>query len=153
GMWHGNAGKWGSVEGARDVMNWTVVDEGYEFAKAHGVKFNFHVLLWGAQQPAWISALPPAEQLEEIREWFQAVAERYPDIDYLQVVNEPINAPPDGGGQPGGQPGEGQGRADYMDALGGTGETGFDWILEGFRLAREYFPDTALMINEDDVEG
>jgi endo-1,4-beta-xylanase len=143
GMWHGNAGKWGSVERVRDTMNWAVVDQGYNFAKANGVFFNFHVLLWGSQQPGWISSLPPAEQLEEIREWMQAVAARYPDIDALQVVNEPINAPPDGEGT----------RANYINALGGTGTTGFDWILESFRLARHYFPGTPLMINEYNVEG
>lgn len=143
GMWHGNGGKWGSVEGTRDVMNWANLDEGYNYAKANGVKFNFHVLLWGAQQPGWINNLSQVEQLEEIHEWMAAVANRYPDIDYLQVVNEPINAPPDGIGT----------HADYMDALGGEGETGFDWILEAFRIAKEYFPDTSLMINEYSVEG
>lgn len=143
GMWHGNNGKWGVVEGTRDAMDWAVLDEGYDFAKAHGVFFNFHVLLWGSQQPAWISSLEPAEQLAEIREWFEAVAARYPAIDALQVVNEPLNAPPDGT----------DGHADYVNALGGTGATGFDWILEAFRLAREVFPGTPLMINEYNIEG
>lgn len=149
GMWHGNAGKWGSVEATRDVMNWTVLDQGYAFAKEHGVKFNFHVLLWGSQQPAWIDNLPVEEKRAEIIEWMQAVAERYPDIDYLQVANEPINAPPDGTQNPWAT----QPTANYADALGGAGETGFDWILEGFRLARQYFPDTPLMINEYGIEG
>jgi len=143
GMWHGNNGKWGVVESSRDHMNWTVLDEGYNFAKAHGVFFNFHVLLWGSQQPSWINTLSPSEQRAEIREWYEAVAARYPEIDALQVVNEPLNAPPDGT----------DGHANYMDALGGTGTTGFDWILEAFRLAREIFPNTPLMINEYGIEG
>jgi GH35 family endo-1,4-beta-xylanase len=29
------------------------------------------------------------EQLAEIREWFEAVNDRYPEMDYVQVVNEP----------------------------------------------------------------
>ncbi len=149
GMWHGNGGKWGSVEPTRDVMNWSNLDQGYAYAKAHGVKFNFHVLLWGSQQPSWIDNLPVEEKRAEIIEWMQAVAERYPDIDYLQVVNEPINAPTDGTQNPWAS----QPTANYSDALGGAGETGFDWILEGFRLARQYFPDTPLMINEYGVEG
>ena len=149
GMWHGNAAKWGSVEGTRGNMNWTVVDEGYQFAKANKVMFNFHVLLWGSQQPNWISNLAVGEKRAEIIEWMQAVADRYPDIDYLQVVNEPINAPPDGSQNPWAT----QPTANYADALGGAGETGFDWILEGFRLARHYFPNTPLMINEYGVEG
>ena len=57
-----------------------------------------HTLVWGNQQPGWIEALPPAEQLTEIEEWFAAVAARYPDIDFIDVVNEPLHDPPDGEG-------------------------------------------------------
>ena len=35
------------------------------------------------------------EQLVEIKKWFAAVAERYPNIEWLQVVNEPLHDPPD----------------------------------------------------------
>lgn len=135
----GNSGKWGWVERTRDVMSWTDLDNAYNFAKENGYPFCFHVLVWGAQQPTWMRTLPAAEQLEEIKEWFAAVAERYPDIDYLQVVNEPLNQVP-------GNKNEDSGN--YMDALGGTGTTGHDWILEAFRLAKQYFPNTPLMIND-----
>jgi endo-1,4-beta-xylanase len=63
-----NAGKWGSVESTRDVMNWTQLDAAYQFAKTNGFPFRMHVLIWGSQQPTWIESLPPAEQLEEIEE-------------------------------------------------------------------------------------
>lgn len=134
-----NAGKWGSVEATRDVMNWTELDAAYALARDNGFPFRFHVLVWGNQQPAWIETLPPAEQLEEIEEWFAAVADRYPDIDMLEVVNEPLHDPPD-------QPGNGGGN--YIEALGGTGETGWDWIITAFELARLYFPDSELAIND-----
>jgi len=75
-----NAGKWGSVEGTRDVMNWGPLDEAYATARENGFPFRFHVLVWGSQQPNWVETLPPEEQLEEIEEWFAAVAERYPDM-------------------------------------------------------------------------
>lgn len=136
-----NAGKWGSVEGARDVMNWGGMDAAYNFAKSNGFKFRYHVLIWGNQQPGWIESLPASEQLEEIEEWFAAVAERYPDLDYLEVVNEPLHDPPDG-------PNDGN----YINALGGSNDlygTGWDWIIKAFELARNYFPDsTKLMIND-----
>ncbi len=135
-----NAGKWGSVEGTRDVMNWNQLDAAYQYAKSNGFPFRMHVLIWGAQQPAWIESLPPAEQLEEIEEWFAAVAARYPDIDYLEVVNEPLHQPPSG-----------EGRGNYLEALGGDGSTGWDWILNSFRLAREYFPGTPLVLNDYSV--
>ncbi|MEZ4883901.1 MAG: endo-1,4-beta-xylanase [Chitinophagales bacterium] len=137
-----NAGKWGSVEGTRDNMNWGELDAAYALAKENGLLFKFHVLIWGNQQPSWIENLPANEQLEEIVEWFQAVAARYPDIDFIEVVNEPINDPPNSAGSGGGN---------YINALGGTGETGWDWILEAFRMARQYFPNAQLMINEYNI--
>jgi len=93
-----NAGKWGSAAGTTRTaaMRWTALDQAYTFAKSNGFKFNFHVLLWGNQQPTWMATLPPDEQLLEIKNWFAAVAARYPDIDYLQVVNEATWDPPDG---------------------------------------------------------
>jgi len=136
-----NAGKWGSVEATRDVMNWTELDAAYALAKSNGLPFRYHVLVWGSQQPAWMDTLPPAEQLEEIEEWFDAVAARYPDIDYLEVVNEPINQPPDRAG-----------RGNYVNALGGAGTTGWDWIIKAFEMARAKFPaKTKLMLNEYSV--
>ena len=141
-----NAGKWGSVEGTRDQFNWTGLDDAYYLAKDNGLPFRFHVLVWGGQQPDWINDLEPAEQLEEITEWFEAVAERYPDIDYLEVVNEGSNGHqlPDGI----------SGSANYIDALGGTGETGHDWIITAFEMAREIFPSSVkLMINDYGIVG
>lgn len=137
-----NAGKWGEVEAERDRMDWRGLDAAYAFAREHGFPFQMHVLVWGNQQPEWIEHLPPAEQREEIEEWFAAVAERYPDLDYVEVVNEPLNDPPskddDGGGN-------------YLAALGGDGATGWDWILASFRLARHHFPRARLLINDYNI--
>jgi GH35 family endo-1,4-beta-xylanase len=139
-----NAGKWGSVESRRDVMNWTELDATYAFARQHGFPFKMHTLIWGAQQPSWITALPPADQLREIEQWFAAVAARYPDLDYIDVVNEPIHQAPDG---------VNANTANYVAALGGAGSTGWDWVLESFRMARRYFPNARLVLNEYGVTG
>ena len=43
-----------------------------------------------------------------------------------------------------------------MQALGGyngTDGTGYDWILNGFRLAKQYFPNTKLMLNDVAITG
>ena len=137
-----NGGKWGSVEGTRDVLNWDAADEALALAQEHGFPFRYHVLLWGSQQPDWIETLPPEEQLEEIREWMQAVADRYGAVaDLVEVVNEFDNQPPTADNE-----------GNYVDALGGAGESGYDWILNAFRMAREIFPPTArLMLNEYSV--
>ncbi|WP_149194603.1 endo-1,4-beta-xylanase [Luteimonas suaedae] len=137
-----NGGKWGEVEAERDVMDWTELDAAYRTAKDNGLPFQMHVMVWGNQQPEWIEALPPEEQRAEIEEWFAAVAARYPDIDFVEVVNEPLNDPPS-------QDDEGGGH--YIEALGGAGESGWDWIREAFRMARAHFPDARLMINEYSV--
>jgi len=141
-----NAGKWGSVEGTRDVMNWAALDNAYNLAKDNDFPFRMHVLVWGNQQPAWIESLSSAEQLEEIEEWFSLVAARYPDIDIIEVVNEPLHDPPNQSGNGGGN---------YINALGGSGAQGskqeWIWVLTAFRLAREHFPDTKLMINDYNI--
>ncbi len=141
-----NAGKWGSVESTRDVMRWGELDNAYKLAKDNGFPFRFHVLVWGNQQPSWIENLPPEEQLAEIEEWFTLVAERYPDIEYLEVVNEPLHDPPRRTSA------TDSGAGNYYEALGGAGETGWDWILNSFRMARRIFPATTkLMINDYNI--
>ncbi len=137
-----NAGKWGSAEPSRDQMNWEPLDAAYRLAKENSFPFKLHALIWGNQQPAWMEDLPTQEQREEIEEWFAALAERYPEVDQIDVVNEPLNDPPDRPGQGGGN---------YIQALGGKGASGWDWVLNAFSLAREHFPDAELLINEYNI--
>ncbi|SFQ77735.1 endo-1,4-beta-xylanase [Hymenobacter arizonensis] len=150
-----NAGKWGSVEGTRDVYNWTELDAAYALATTNGFPFRFHTLLWGNQQPLWLETLTPAEQLTEINQWFAAVAQRYPNLDLIEVVNEPVNDPPLNGFNSGFNNGNpaGSGAGNYYNALGGAGTTGWDWIITSFQLARQYFPNARLMLNEYSVEN
>ncbi|GAA4049224.1 hypothetical protein GCM10022409_39730 [Hymenobacter glaciei] len=155
-----NGGKWGSVQPTQGAFNWTELDKAYAQAKpATGPQhlFRMHTLIWGAQQPTWIKSLSSADQLVAIKAWFAAVAARYPNIDHIDVVNEPINTPPTGFvtvGSPNAP--AGSAAADgggYINALGGTGATGYDWIITSFELARQYFPTAKLMINEYSVEN
>jgi endo-1,4-beta-xylanase len=132
-----NGGKWGSVEGTPNVMNWAELDSSYKLAKDNGFPFKMHTLIWGSQQPTWLESLSPAEQLSEIKEWFAAVAQRYPAIDFIEVVNEPLHAPPDASHS-----------GKYINALGGSGTTGWDWIITAFKLARQYFPNSKLWLND-----
>ena len=147
-----NAGKWGSAAGTTQTapMRWANLDNLYDFAQEHGFPFRFHVLVWGNQQPGWMRDLPAEEQLAEIHKWFSSVAERYPDIEWIEVVNEPLHDPPDCE-HPANQGNACNSAGNYARALGGangTDGTGWDWVLNAFRLARQYFPDTKLMIND-----
>ncbi len=137
-----NAGKWGSVQPDRYTFNWEDLDAAYSYAKSRGYLFRFHVLVWGSQQPGWMQNLPQNEQLEALEAWMAAVAKRYPNIDYLEVVNEALSHPPRLSSSPNGDTGN------YYDALGGAGDTGWDWVINAFKMAKRHFPDTKLMIND-----
>ncbi|HEY7771878.1 MAG TPA: endo-1,4-beta-xylanase [Marinagarivorans sp.] len=135
-----NAGKWGAVESARDFMNWGDLDRAYAYAKVNGMPFKGHTLVWGSQEPAWIGELSNEEQLAEVEQWIQAYCERYDApadngfAHLIDVVNEPTNAP-----------------ASFRDALGGAGETGWDWVIWSYEKAREYCPHATLLINDYNI--
>ncbi|MCL2449704.1 MAG: endo-1,4-beta-xylanase, partial [Polyangiaceae bacterium] len=127
----GNAGKWGSVEPVQGQMNWTDLDTAYDFAKANDLPFKLHTLVWGSQQPQWVTSLSPGDQLAAVDNWMAAVAARYPAIDMIDVVNEPLHTPPP-----------------YAAALGGAGTTGWDWVITAFQMARQHFPNSQLLLND-----
>ena len=129
-----NSGKWGMVENSRDAMNWSSLETSYNYAHDNGFLFKQHTFVWGYQEPSWISNLSATEQREEVEEWIRKYGERFPETDFIDVVNEPFNRP-----------------ASYREALGGAGETGWDWIIWSFEKARQYCPKAKLLINEYDV--
>jgi len=128
-----NESKWSSIEGTRDNMNWRGTDSIAAFAKRNGIPWKFHCLIWGSQYPNWMNNLSQSEQLEEITEWYDAIAKRYPDVPMIDVVNEayPSHKP-----------------APFKNALGGDGSTGFDWIIKAFEMARERWPKAILIYND-----
>ncbi len=127
----GNAGKWGSIEATQGVLSWTDLDTAYNFAKQNHLPFKMHTLVWGSQQPAWITGLSPADQLAALDQFMSAVAARYPNLDLIDVVNEPLHTPPP-----------------YAAALGGAGVTGWDWVVTAFEMARSHFPNAELLLND-----
>ena len=132
-----NAGKWGSVEGsAQGTFNWAPLDAIYNFAQQHGYKFKAHNLVWGSQFPGWITSLPQSQQLAAIQTWISTYGARYPNTWAVDVVNEPIHTPPP-----------------FTAALGGSGTTGWDWVIKSFQLARKAFPNAKLLINEYGTEN
>lgn len=126
-----NSTKWGSVEGSRNNMNWSQADTAYNYARNNNMPFKFHTLVWGSQEPGWIGGLSAVDQKAEVIQWINAAAQRYPNAQYVDVVNEPLHAKPS-----------------YRNAIGGDGSTGWDWVIWSFQEARRAFPNAKLLINE-----
>jgi endo-1,4-beta-xylanase len=113
-------------------MNWTGVDAAYKYAKDHGFPFKQHTFVWGSQQPNWLGSLSAADQKAEVEEWIRLFCERYPDVALIDVVNEP---PP-------------HTTPVYLNALGGAGSSGYDWIVQAFKWAHQYCPHAILILND-----
>jgi len=137
-----NEGKWGRVGTTPDSVNWNwgPITDLYNYAKSHNIKFKYHTLIWGNQQPEWISDLSQDEKLKYINTWIRQIGIRFPDMEMVDVVNEalPQHFPPNGEKK----------TANYKDALGGDGKTGYDWVIKSFELARKNMPNSKLLINE-----
>ena len=129
-----NATKWQSVEGNRHgTYNWGGADKAYKYAKEHGFPFKFHTLVWGSQYPNWMNNLSTEKQYEAIVQWMDEAKKHYPDLQMIDVVNEAVS---------------GHAPAPYKDALGGDGQTGYDWIIKAFEMAHERWPDAILIYND-----
>jgi endo-1,4-beta-xylanase len=113
-------------------MNRAGLDRVHDYAKQHNIPFKQHNFVWGSQQPGWISGLSQSEQKAQVEEWIRLFCERYPDTQLIDVVNEPPphTTPP------------------YTAALGGAGSSGYDWIVQTFKWARQYCPNAILIMND-----
>src|SRR5690349_5049426 len=133
-----NATKWGSVESTRNSMNWASADVAYNWAQQNGYPFKFHTLVWGSQYPDWLtnSGLTQAQQRAEIEQWISLAGQHFPNAFAVDVVNEPIKT-----------------ALPWAAAQGGSGATGWDWVITAFTLARQAFPNSKLLINEYGTEN
>jgi len=113
---------------------WTDLDNAYKTAKDNGLPFKQHNFVWGQQQPAWLSSLSADDQKKQVEEWIKSYCERYPQTDYIDVVNEPLHETPV-----------------YSNAIGGKGTTGWDWVIWTFEKARNYCPNSKLILNDYNI--
>ncbi len=130
-----NESKWASIEGTNNSFNWGGSDNAYNYAKSHNFPFKFHALVWGAQYPSWLEKQTPEQRYKEIVQWMDAVKSHYPNLQLIDVVNEAIT-------------GHQAGTPYFIEALGGTGKTGYDWLIKAFELAYERWPDAILIYND-----
>lgn len=129
-----NSGKWETIEPENNIWNWEPINATYEYAKGNKtLPFKQHTFIWGAQFPEWITDLKVSELKEELKEWINEYAREYPNIDMIDVVNEPLHNPP---------------FDRYKQSIGGDGTTGWDWVIWGFEYVQDKFPNATLLIND-----
>lgn len=132
-----NFGKWGHVQNeSKTTFRWSDLDEAYNYSQNRNFPFRMHALVWGQQYPGWVTNEDSASLYNAIEEWIKQVGERYTNIDFVDVVNEPLHSFTDAGA------------LNIRKALGGTGKTGWDYVIAAFRLARKYIPTAELHLNE-----
>ncbi|MCR5029105.1 MAG: endo-1,4-beta-xylanase [Fibrobacter sp.] len=170
-----NGCKWGSIHSVDNSGNskfaWDNYDKcesAYNWAKEQPGKrhFKFHALVWGSQYPNFLCKKKnPSITVEQtkryITEWFDAVAQKFPDLEYIDVVNEAIWAGDNyhsGYGKPAAGA-EGRSTDDtecggsyIIEALGGdqivNGKHQYNFITNAFKMARERWPKAVLIYND-----
>ncbi|MBR2211444.1 MAG: endo-1,4-beta-xylanase [Fibrobacter sp.] len=170
-----NGCKWGSIHSLSNGNsgtsqfawdNYDKCEGAYKWAKENGAHFKFHALVWGSQYPNFLCKKKnPGITVEltkkYITEWFDAVAAKFPDLEYIDVVNEAIwagNNYHSGYGKPA-QGAEGRSTDDtecggsyIIEALGGdrvvNGKHQYDFITTAFKMARERWPNAILIYND-----
>ena len=172
-----NGCKWGSIHSLSNGNsgtskfawdNYDKCESAYKWAKEKPGErhFKFHALIWGSQYPNFLCKKKnPGITVEltkqYITEWFDAVAEKFPDLEYIDVVNEAIWAGDNyhsGYGKPAAGA-EGRSTDDtecggsyIIEALGGdeiiNGKHQYNFITTAFKMARERWPKAVLIYND-----
>jgi len=124
-----NAGKWGSVQGgSASTFNWASLDAMYKYTQDNNILFKEHCFFWAAQQPS----MATNSNIETVaKAWMKTFCDRYPKTAMIDVFNESLHNSPA-----------------YKTGMGGTGTTGYDWLITAFKWAREACPNAILLYND-----
>ena len=124
-----NAGKWGSVQGGgQSSFSWSSLDAMYKYANDNSIIFKEHCFCWGSQQPTWVDN---TNGETAVKAWMKAFCDRYPKVGIIDVFNESLHNQPK-----------------YKDGIGGAGTSGYDYIANAFKWAREACPNAVLLYND-----
>lgn len=121
-------GFWGSVENIRGQYNWQNLDTLYSFAEQYGLTIKGHTLISSDMAPRWLGNLSPSLLAEEIESWIRDYCARYPNTPLINVV---YNSMP--------------GHSSTSVFANGLGP---DWAVQTFKWAREYCPDSVLILDD-----
>ena len=136
-----NACTWNVVEKEQGTYDFSECDRIYGWAESKNVKFKFRNLLWGSRLPIWLRHLDTAETKKAVEKWFDAVAQRYPEPDMIEVVNEAARDSK-------GKYNSSFGAFDkVVDALGGDNDD-YKFVATAFKMARKRWPYATLIYND-----
>jgi GH35 family endo-1,4-beta-xylanase len=106
----------------------------YNYAKSRGFPFRWNATLYeGDRMPQWFTSEGSAQSLTDWKSFLAGVAAAMPNIDQIEIYNEPIHT---------------GAASNIFNALGGAGTTGWDWLIAAFKIVRTYFPNASLGVNE-----
>ncbi len=146
-----NGSKWGSVEGTQGSFNWSSSDNAYNWAKTNNGLFKYHNFVWGSQYPSWVSGASVATIQAEIENYIKACSTHYTPmggIKLIDVVNEPVHTAITGNYKAALTAGYKAEPANQNDL-----NNQYGWIIWPYQLARKYFPNAKLLLNEYSVEN
>jgi GH35 family endo-1,4-beta-xylanase len=145
-----NGSKWGSVESSQGNYNFATSDVAYNWAKNNGTLFKYHNFVWGSQTPTYINTASTAVITAAVENYIKACSTHYTPMGGLKmidVLNEPVNTAMPGNLKAALTAGY---QADPANAADKNNQYG--WVIWPYQLARKYFPDAVLLINEYNVE-
>jgi endo-1,4-beta-xylanase len=116
------------------------VDQDYDWAHTHGMKFRGHALVWGERAPHWFADLPNrAAAVSALESHITATCKHFAGrMQSWDVVNEAILV--------------GSGRPDKLRPQIFLDKIGPDYLDIAFRTARASDPDAKLVYNEFGIE-
>jgi endo-1,4-beta-xylanase len=98
----------------------------YAWCKAHNVKFR--IFLGGGTSPGWVAGLDVNSAEQAWETFLQQLAAACPNIDIINLGNEPITTH--------------EWSFFTANKLGGYGSTGWAWCINAYRIVKSYFPHT-----------
>ena len=116
------------------IVDTSGADKIADFARSNGLKIRGHNLAWHASYPWGVfEQLSPSELRSNLDEHFKLMAEKYGDCYCWDVVNEAINDRREG---------------DDLRSNVFREKLGDDYLFELHGLARKYFPNSLLCLND-----
>jgi endo-1,4-beta-xylanase len=131
---------WDQLQPTPERHDFTGVDADYDWARAHGMKFRGHALVWGEQAPLWFSDLPDrSAAIGALERHVTATCRHFAGrMQSWDVVNEAILLP--------------AGRADHLRPQVFLDKIGPEYLDISYHAARAADPSACLVYNEFGIE-